>query len=681
MTLPLGLDKDFIPILPAIWYCLHMPRTASDLRDFPAKGMKTSQQLNLPHNIQLVPIPCPPSFLAALSKSTDLKMILLPDDLAEAASDMVKNIGVVIDTKLVSELSEATISSHWNSFHSALDIKTPTYIKPSLLLSNSPFRATLLPAHFVARQLLGGTDNSVPHEFASNREAIYFSLENQAVLSTIALMETKGLSQQEAEKVYQEEFRTERNRFKCPVAIGIPGVAPDAPTRKMAKVLRMLDQKSDVGFEMAEKSALEFLVAHRALARSGIGLVTPRIEDELFRLLSRLEKHWATGNPRPHVVRRMLDQLSQHAERLFTEEYARTLRHASFLTCFSEFPLGLCRLPGDSSPLCSRVAIAYRPIVPLTRALQNELSSIPIHFLKTHLNILIAECISPNDPVGRMSRAGWKIASETLTNIANTKFRDVDIANVSQLREELRKEQVDILVISAHGGIHSTQNRTGFNIGGQLVMEEELGPLPSVVCLSACQVSPRGNGTINVTDLMFRQGAVVVLGTFVPIDVRRNSVLMVRFFVNIAATMTGEMSLSTLGDVWHHTVTGNAVNDILLGSPGIQRWGFEKNKGVSVVEEFMRKRSRGRLRGGHIYEDTITILQEIADDWGTGVKFRAWIENQGYLPESLFYAILGWPERIVLRDPLIERMSDLEGIRPGKKRKSPKITLPPPQEE
>jgi hypothetical protein len=43
-------------------------------------------------------------------------------------------------------------------------------------------------------------------------------------------------------------------------------------------------------------------------------------------------------------------------------------------------------------------------------------------------------------------------------------------------------------------------------------------------------VSPRGLGTVNVTDLLFRYGAYAILATLVPIDVRRNATLMVELF-------------------------------------------------------------------------------------------------------------------------------------------------------
>ena len=69
----------------------------------------------------------------------------------------------------------------------------------------------------------------------------------------------------------------------------------------------------------------------------------------------------------------------------------------------------------------------------------------------------------------------------------------------------------------------------------------------------------------------------------------------------------------------------------------------------------MLDRSRGRLRLNHIYQDTEAVLRDIAKDRGILDRFNAWMRSQGYLPESLFYVVLGYPERIVFYDATIEK--------------------------
>ena len=103
----------------------------------------------------------------------------------------------------------------------------------------------------------------------------------------------------------------------------------------------------------------------------------PSLPPEAFVLLAQLERHCAASAPRGHVVRRLLDRLDAATTDLWTEALAALVARASSLTVFSNFPLGLLRLPGDTSPLCAHVPIAYRPLLPLTRTVQTELTYIP----------------------------------------------------------------------------------------------------------------------------------------------------------------------------------------------------------------------------------------------------------------------------------------------------------------
>ncbi|HEY7493541.1 MAG TPA: CHAT domain-containing protein [Candidatus Tectomicrobia bacterium] len=405
-----------------------------------------------------------------------------------------------------------------------------------------------------------------------------------------------------------------------------------------------------------EAATLELLAAHRALSHGGIGFVSRSIDDKAFILLDTIESLWAQGKQSPRTVWRCLDRLARVAQRSFVDEEFAVLSHASSLTSFSEFPIGLMTLPYDTAPLCCRVPIAYRPLVPLTRAVLVELSPESTAYLQGQLKVLVAECIPTDDIVGRLSRRGWATAGRRVSDVANLTLRVQEISSAAELRSALREDTYDLLVISAHGFVDRNQHRTGFLCGHERVVEEELGPLPPIVCLSACQVSPRGRGTTNITDLMFRQGARVILGTLVPIDVRRNALLMARFFANITEALQGKMPKNSFEAVWQFTMSSNAINDILSSNASLAYWALERQGGQSVIEEFMLYRSRGRLRPSHIYRDTEAVLRDMAKDRGILDRFDAWMHSQGYLPESLFYVVLGWPERIVFYDDQYEKL-------------------------
>ncbi len=224
---------------------------------------------------------------------------------------------------------------------------------------------------------------------------------------------------------------------------------------------------------------------------------------------------------------------------------------------------------------------------------------------------------------------------------------------VDDLRRALASDEYDMLVLSAHGMRRG--NSTALKVGNsEVLFDQDLGRVPPIVCLSACQVAPRGAGTVNVSDLFFRQGAIVVLGTLVPVDVRRNATLMTRLFVNMAATLRGELKFRTLEEVWRFTSISNAVHDILSASRRSSEWAYKVRNGVWPIKEFMdiRVAERGGIHLSNVYSESEQILQDIADDWGVGAWFRSWIRNQGYVPESLFYAMLGWPDRIILGEKL-----------------------------
>jgi len=525
--------------------------------------------------------------------------------------------------------------------------------------------AALFSTHFVARLMRPDAEDAFPGQMMSQQELLGHALHHQAQISTIAQLEALRTPPREAERIFPALLEAEAEKFQCPVSVGVPGIAPSHPSRQIVKTLRRIDIMVAPDDAESEAAALEWAVAHRALSRGGIGFVSRPIDAKAFVWLDTLESLWAKGQQTPKTVWRCLERLSRVAQRSFMDVELAVLSHASSLTSFSEFPIGLMTLPYDTAPLCCRIPIAYRPLVPLTRTVQFELSPVSTTYLQGQLKVLVAECIPTDDIVGRISRRGWATAGRRVSEVANLTLHVREISSAAELRSALREDTYDLLVISAHGFVDRNQHRTGFLCGHERVVEEELGPLPPMVCFSACQVSPRGRGTTNITDLMFRQGAIVILGTLVPIDVRRNTVLMTRFFANIAEALQGKMPKNSFEAVWQFTMSSNAFNDILSSNTALAHWASERQEGQSVIEEFMLHRSRGRLRPGHIYQDTEAVLRDIAKDRGILNRFHAWMQSQGYIPESLFYAVLGWPERIVFYDAQYEKVFNQQNTSSG----------------
>ena len=265
--------------------------------------------------------------------------------------------------------------------------------------------------------------------------------------------------------------------------------------------------------------------------------------------------------------------------------------------------------------------------------------------MENGIRVLVAECIPPTDPVGRASTAAWG-AIKDMGSEAST-FGIVEVDSVDALRLAIAEDEFDFLVVSAHGFYDQRTKTAGLVCGGERLVDQELGNLPPVVIFSACNVWPQGMGPVSIASLMFRQGAIVVVGTLVPIDVVHNSILMGRLFANVEAAQVGELPGESLEAALHHTLASNAINDIVAGNQQFQKWAHERD----VLREFMLDRSPGRLRAAHVYEDSEVVLLEVADELGDRDKVSAWLASPGYFPETVFYAVQGWPERILFRQP------------------------------
>lgn len=109
-----------------------------------------------------------------------------------------------------------------------------------------------------------------------------------------------------------------------------------------------LYERSDA---LIERDAIEFAVTHRARARGRPGLMLRGLSPEAFTALRQLEDHLAGPTQRGSVVSRLLDTLNAAAADIWEDHVIWLVARASMLTVFSNFPLGLLRLPGDSAPL------------------------------------------------------------------------------------------------------------------------------------------------------------------------------------------------------------------------------------------------------------------------------------------------------------------------------------------
>lgn len=677
-TVPHGFDRDLVPYLPALWYCLHLPNTLFELEDLPAGFLKDRQAYDFAHDIVLIPHAVFRDYIGRLLEhgaQARAVIIFTADNLAADVRDAAQELEQPVLVLPTASLGGDLIAEHWRFVHRAFP-RDATYLgrEPSLVdrLDSAPL---VLPTELLRRQF-GAEGRVGPPATQEQLEALgFYAIHSQTILSTTARLEKEQRTPEEAEQLFAQAQEEERQRLSLPVCISAPGVPPSYRRNAYGQDARLPREqdwpvvdpsdtwsglRTDPDDLHAERAAVEFLATHRAIARTGLAFPLGPVDPSMFQLLARLENHCATTTPKPRAVWRWLDEIGSGLVAMMDDSAITAVSHASFLNVFSNYPIGLTILPGDSAPLCCRVPIAYRPLLPLTRALQVELMSPSIYYVGSGLRVLVAECIDSTDPVGRLSRIGWEFIREHNGSDSNIDVQYVDVRSVPDLQAALREGQPHALILSAHGFYEPAANAAGVVIGREPHLGTALGEMPPLVLLSACHVAPRGVGVVPIADLLLREGAVAVLGTQVPVDVRHNAHLMSRFLTCVGEAFAGREPHRTVAEIWHRTAVSNAIIDVLHGSQSLHEWGGSRFEDSTVLQTFMMKRSSGKLHLGSIYKDTEQVLLEMAAEMGMQEKVHRWLQDPGYMPESLFYTFIGWPERIVIQDRYLSQHAYVE---------------------
>lgn len=665
VTIPHGLSREMSAALPGLWYCLHLPSTFWQLTDLPPGLVAEAHEVPLfEHRFFYAPVQLFSSdFIESWPPAHVPILATCPDAIYPEVRKHSSELGFKLEAIPFSELSSESLRKHWRAIKASFAANIQGRDEREFTLSDRlDFAPTALPTRWLARHLHGDSAEDADLGVA---QLIRKAQWHQSALMAYTRLEADIDTEQSVAINVDQIIAAEAKKLRVPLTIALPGVAASY-TRKVygsaayrgVEAMQATDEGDRWAADIAnrsdsrvERAAIELLAAHHAIGRMGIGLMLPSIQPGAFTTLATLERHFA-GSPNGPGIARLLARLNDATSSIWTTELAEAVASASYLTVFSNFPLGLLTYPGDTSPLVTRLPLCYQPMNPLSRTMQYELTYTPPISMAGSLGVLVAECISPDDPVGVISRIAWSHMADAIRSGGYpVELQVVEVTSPDQLRAALEEHRPGILVLSAHGIHRPDANFAGLLIGGQPCLGPELGNLPPVVLISACEVAPRGAGPVSISDMILRQGAMAVIGTQVPIDVRHNAILMTRLFFYLSETARGDEDFATLLDAWRFVQMSNAVNDVLNGSRSLREWGtVRRSDGSLVLEEFMNVRSRGQIRRGHVYEDTERILGEIADSEGAGEKVRGWFRNPGYVPESLFYVISGCPDKVYLTD-------------------------------
>ncbi len=642
-------DERLLPALIGIRYALHLPKTRFDTLDLPLRAIDAAQ--DDPRKIRVLLAPTDylkrEEHLTALSSVYDLILVICPPASHAVAREASRKHGFTLPAVTFDELSQETLDRHWNDLTAAWSKDWPgTFaLDPAAPRWTDGTYTGGSDISFKRMAKLLGMPSNEPTCYEDPAKGALDVLELRMRTKALIQLEDAGTTPEECLVEFPKKMRELMPSMRARVSLCLPGVAP----RYRKKSARPTSDELWSG----HPDVLSLLVAHDSTACESMGVLLPAVPDSLFHALAALEQHWIDG-PNPAKVRTLLRRLDVAASSMWSGSLPAVVGRATSLHAFTNFPIGLLTLPGDTAPLATRAPIAYRTVNPLTRALQIELTPGTGADMSGNLRILIAECIPESDPVGSASRVAWGVAVSQLSS-KSVSFEIRETLTCDDLRAAIADYEPSILIISAHGFQDKDRNVAGLVVGEEHTIGVDLGEMPPLVILSACHTGPRGGGVVAVSDMLIAAGATAVLSTLVPVSVFHNSDYMVRFLVYLSEATQGREPETNVMEVWHRVQTLSVVTDMFYGNQKLGEWAHKRVDGESPTEEFMLRASKGRLRPGHTYQAAEDVLVEIADRRGQGDKVRAWLQSPGYVPESMMYTMVGYPELIQLRDIPIER--------------------------
>ena len=564
-------DEDMYETLDAVEYLMHLPRNIYDVYNMDEGLMSASY--DTPHDITILP-----DFLVTKMRFRTIPTMFVVTDNCDAAIKQVcESQKPLLGAFYSHELDEKLLEKLWMELWQKSKTEGETIV-PDMdiqhILRDEYIKA--LPTLFYSRQF-GRTD-----EFLSRIHNSTNSVEEDCVaahwnytvhLKTLVSMQNQRNTEWNdlTEQIYIKEHEKATKEFGISVVITLPGIA---------KYQKKLGLSNDVLSEK-EQRIIRIIGVHRAIARGGVLIELPYLNDSIFQKYNELEQRCKAGTNNKYVWR-ALSSLGKQLGHYFSDDQVQILRHAKDITAFSDFPIGLVILEDDEVPLQCYKSISYLPLTPLTRRYQYEMNRSNQMYLGDHCKIAMAECI-PNDEenkfVYHMSEEVHRVLTEQQQGYPNFSVVHKKIDSVKSMISFISTNlNADILYISAHGHYDGKRSMAGIMVGNEFWMANENIVVPPIIILSVCHASPRGMGTITIADLFLRNGALAVLGTFIPVNAHRNLILMTRLFTYIAEAQKKYDQYKTLADAWSGIVASNTIHELMLASPSFKTWMYSKSR-------------------------------------------------------------------------------------------------------
>lgn len=643
-------DKDLESVLPALEYIMHLPRLSLDLINLDEGTIDVAYDES--HEIILVP----DSVFIKLKQteiSVNPALIIYTADCDSNVKVISETFNPVLGIYEINDLNETLLKKQWNELYNYTqnkDYDVVSDINIHYWLKNEYLKA--LPLMFLARQY--GNTKEVLHEVFNaidvEEKCVELQYRQIAHQSTLMNLHESGFHDLESASLrYEEKFLEEMKVASFNVVITFPGISKNQ--MRYGGLTSILPE--------SEKKVIRIMGIHRAIAKNGILIELGTADQKIFKMLNELELRCKEGTNNNYIWKTLSD-FGKMLGTYFRDYQLAMLLRAKHITVFSDLPIGLAIIQEAEVPIQCYKSISYRPLTPLTRNLEIEMIKCRQHYLGKKCKVAFAECILPNEE-NRYVRPMSEIVIQALENMVQTYsdfiFECDNTYNVQDLKKFINKNiDADILYISAHGHYNPQRNMAGLMIGEEFWMaDDNYLRVPPIVILSACHVSPRGSGAVSVADMFIRSGAITVLGTFIPVNAKRNTILMTRLFTYILEGQTGSKQYKTLADAWRGVVSSNAIHELLQSSKKFEKWMYGENPdGNTRMVDFQLKRCVGKLHSATIYSDTIKIVKEMLKEENMEGKFNDILNENNYFPESIFYQFIGYPENIFINNDIFK---------------------------
>lgn len=604
-----------------IWYIMHLPRSVYDYLQINQRT-ESIDRINS-HNIIFVPCSRINDYY-----NYNFTLVIAELDCIEKAKLFLKNNKSEIGLTLTDELSSNLLRQQWNEIKNRTFINSNKYYLDisvdtiELFEKNNRLGLTLFFMNNWLNSLKDLKTNLLT--YLANYFTEILRLRNNIILYKYIVLNNISVSS------LDKTFNSLCPYIKIPITLSL----------------------YDIGVSHQKEESIELVGIHNAISNNGAFI---KKQIDLSRIYSEIRgienslKEAASGNigvPKSYSIWKSLKVIGKILYESFSEEELVALERASQIVVFSNFPFGLAILPNHSAPLCCYKRIAYRHLEPFTSMIITEMSGHIIQDMTKGLKILMLECIDKSDHIRSASDEKLKAPLLNLHNSSkDLNFIYKEVLTVADFYKCINESgDIDILLISAHG-FYDNNKYSGIYIGEEKLLNiNGISNRPKLVMFSACHVCPRGNNAYSIVEQMIQEGILAVLGTNVPVDVHRNANLFLRFIIAILSTQKGENPFNNILDIWQHIVSSNAVCEIRESNQRVKHW--LDTKGILI--DFQCTANEKGIRYTDVYEDTLDILVDMAEDDKLKASLIDIKIQKNYFPESIFYELNGFPENIIV---------------------------------